>query len=277
MIRNVFEERFEVTGGWGVSGGRQLAKILSGIKRSDVVIVEATYAGANIVLEMGMAYGLAHKHRTRVFLLFNIKAPSKTIRELPEFLRSLDIISYDFEVAALREARDKIYERLQVEPEPEELMSMNIRGSTLRPRTDKQGIYMCYPKERDIWKTLINGLRDEVEKANMRLYTWVGTPSGCTSLEEVIYNVSRSSKELPISCFIDTTADDSVDLVGAFALGVATALGRGVERSTEAGADHPTDISLWTESTFEWHANNELIAHILACSQAEKSKQKRRR
>lgn len=277
LIRSVFEERFEITGGWDVSTGRQLAKIRTAIARADATIAEATYLLPNVMIEIGIAFGLAHRTRKQTFLLFNVDAPSTAIADLPEYVRSLDITSYSFDARRLREARDKIYEKVQVEPEPEELMSVNIRGSTLRPRPDNEGIYMYYPHERKIWSSLIDELRDEIERAGLRLYTWVGAPSGSTQLEEVVYNVRRSSPKLSVSCFVDTSNDTSVNLVGAFALGVATALGRGVERLVEAEKDHPTDISLWTEPIFKWHTREELISHIIDASRRKKTGPRRKR
>jgi hypothetical protein len=279
LIREVFSSKFAVKGGWEISGGGQLAKILRGIKASDVMVTEATYLVPNVMLEMGMAYALAHKAHTRVFLLFNLEAPNRSIADLPGYVRTLDIISYTFDAARLREARDKIYETLQVEPEPEELMSINLRGRTLRPHPDKSGLFLYYSPKRDVWKSILDDIRHQVEAAGQTLYTRVAASSGSTQLEEVIYGVCRSSSRFPVSCFVDTTGDP---LVGAFALGAAVALGRGAERLQEA--TDPTalgtqsiDISLWAEPIFVWQGMKDLAEHMIDASQRGKRKQGRRR
>ncbi len=223
LMKDVFNDKFNVVGGWDFSGGGQLSKILRAIRKSDIVLTDVTYLSANIMIELGMAYWLADSQNKRVFLFFNSDAPKTTMHDLPLHIRSLDIMTYQFNVDSLRLARDKIYERVQTEAEPEELMKRNIRGSTLRPRHDSVGVFVYYPIDRKIWDQITIDLRKNLEEKGLKLYTWIGAPSGSTRLEEIIYNVSRSSKELAFSCFVDTTAATSVDFVGAFALGAATA------------------------------------------------------
>lgn len=264
LLRKVFQEAFDVVGVEAASG-RQLSKILRGVRDADVVLAETTYVVPNVLLELGMAFffaGTQKKRTKRIFLLFNQDAPAHSIQDLAEPVRSLDILSYRFSEESLRRIRDTVYERLQMPVEPEEVMRVNIRGSPLRPRSDKKGVFLYYPADRRVWDTIVPELRRKLEASDLKLYTTIGAPSGSTKLEEVIFNVHRSSSALAVSCFVDTTGASCVDLPGAFALGAATAAGRGVERLVERGADRSADLSLWTEHTYEWANAEQLISHI---------------
>lgn len=256
LITGIFGTRFKLSGGWELGEGLQLTKILRGIRGADVVLVEATNLTANVMLELGMSYALSK----RVFLLFNLDSPTKAITALPDYVRSLDIVSYRLSADLLKQVRDKIWEKLQVEPDPEELMHVNIRGTSLVPHSDAGGIYLAFPKGRAIWPNVVEQLRDELQREGLRLYTSLAAPSGSSELQEVMFLVRRSSRK-GTSCFVDTTGPD-VDFVGAFALGVATALRKGVKRLMELGGGERDTLSLWTEHTYHWADRDDLVKYI---------------
>jgi hypothetical protein len=277
LIQDVFSHGFELIDGTEITGGRQLGKIIRGIRKCDTVLVEVTNPVPNVLIEIGLAFGFAKTRPMRIFPLFNTDA--RNLRELPDFLRTLDIITYGFSPDSLRQARDKVLEKVQVEPEPEELMRVNIKGNSLHPRPDKDGIFVYWPKKRRVWNSMTDELRDTLQKAGLRLYTGLAAPAGSGVLEEIIYGVCRSAPgtSLSTSCFIDTTCEEGVDLVGSFALGVALAEKKGVMRLVEAGHDHADRLSLWTEHTMEWDSAEQLAHFITEKARASKKRKKRAR
>jgi|GEM_PF-3876509 len=272
LIKDVFEPVFDVVLGSNAASGNMLSKIVREIRASQIVLVEVSEPSPSVMLELGISYAL----QKRTFIMFN-KDSKIDITSLQNFIRTLDIIPYSFDIDQLKAARDKIIQRYQIEPEPGEMMEENAFGMTLRPRIDKKSVFVYSPRERPTWKVLKDTVRQKIADLGGRLLTVEAAPHNSTQLEEIMFCISMASKDFTTSCIIDTTGKEQADLIGSFALGAAFAKYKGTVRIEERGKDKETSLGLWPAPYEVWGNEHELITILNKYVLPKQSKSKRSR
>jgi hypothetical protein len=247
-------------------------KVVEAIASTDVVVVEVSEATPSVMLELGVSYAL----RKRTVLLFN-RENDRAIENLEQRFRTVDIVTYSFEAEHLKAARDAVYQRSQTPLDAVEAMDRTILGAKLRPkRGDPKGVFLYFNTDRELWKAVLPKVRRSLD-GSVNVYVPSAAPANSLSLEQVIFCSHLASKELPISCFIDTSSGaGSADLTGAFALGVAAGLKRGALRLEEAGCGGRDSLSLWLEPFAEWRSSDDIVDQIRHATQHHRPRKPRR-
>lgn len=250
-----------------VTGGSAEAALIDDIAlkihESDFTLLDSTHLSPNIVLEMGLTYGVGH----RVFPLVAEDENTALSPDYFPFLLNMGITRYSLAKEGLDRARDALVRkaRLSVGP-PQLLMESSTRRVKLRVNQKGKVLAVYYPPSREsVWQGMLGRIQDIARSRGYKclVVNWLPNPAGLPLFDNLLWAICKGERIL-----IDTSGQEGVDLFGAFGLGFAVGLGRvgwskDVRRVEEAGKENPVGLSMWPENRRKvWRAPEDVWEYV---------------
>jgi len=186
-----------------------------GIAKTDFTILDATILRPYTMFEVGLCAGAANPKN--VICIINEHETSTTLTELPEYVRKLPILRFNFEQDRLSKLAEAIRDRANnLLAKPSEFKKVALTGITLRPKRRQNELFLSLP---------LSSIRDRaIETIRCRLET-VGWNA---VVEEDMGSYGPNELQVPIYCaylsragIIHTTGEGGdVDLLQCYKVGL---------------------------------------------------------
>ena len=186
-----------------------------GITKTDFTILDATVLRPYTMFEMGLCAG-ATKPKN-VICVINEHETSSTLDSLPEYVRKLPILRFNFDQEKLTKLAEAIRDRANsLLAKPSEFKKVALTGVTLRPRRREQGLFLSLPQ---------SSIRDraiEAVTSSLERHGWT------IVVEEDMGSYGANELQVPIYCaylsrvgIVDLTGEDGdLDLLQCYKLGL---------------------------------------------------------
>lgn len=259
LLKQAFEEKgiHVVIGKPGGSTGA-LNEVSKAIRRCNLTLLELSEPRPNCLLERGLSLGIRH----RATCLFNPQMSGKELlKELEPSLRFSSVISYSFDQKEISSLVSDIIEISKTKPDKVDTLDKDeISGRNIRPPQKDNFLFLYYPKGRKVWDPLRSKIEQDLYKQGISLIT-IQSAGYMAEIQKIVWCVSLCKYII-----VDTTGEESPDLLGSFALGMAYALTssrqkRGpkvILRIEEGDKARQIDLSLWQEPYRTWSSESDL-------------------
>lgn len=219
--------------------------IHKGIKNTDFTILDATVLRPYTMFEMGLCAGaMKPKH---VICVINEHETSSALNNLPEYIRKLPILRFNFEEEQLSNLAETIRDRARgLLAKPSEFKKVVQTGMPLRPKRRDRALFLSLPQS-SIRDRAIDAVRKELEN-----HGW----SVIVEQDLGTYGPGPNELQVPIYCaylsrvgIVHITREDGgLDLLQCYKLGLFAGkrrpwrvlrVGRGPELASDAFASGP--------------------------------------
>jgi len=233
--------------------------ILRAIKSTDFTVLNATILTPYTMFELGLCAGL--KEPKQVICLFNDEGDPEKINKLPNYMKSLAIISYNDKPEKLNEMANKVRsEANSLLLSTNEFINISETGQSLRPKRAQKTIYLSFPSQYPIWESALDEIRNFFEKKRgLRVITEKDSEIYlANSFQSAIY-----CSHLAGPAIVDTSGSKTPDLMQCFKFGVCYARRNWpVLRTEQIGKSQPNALGTDSDYYLEWTSLPELMNGI---------------
>jgi len=240
-----------------------IEEIAGAILETDFTLLDTTHLSPNIVLEMGLTYGIGHR-------VYPIAEADKRVALNPKefmFLLNAGIAKYTLDEKDIREVVDIILRKAKTSVSPAQMLAASSIGR-IKIRVGQEPASLCvyYPSDRrPLWKRALGEIQGIARDRGyvIRIVDLLPHHNKPSPIDNLVWSLSKSERIL-----IDTSGDSEPDLVGAFALGFATGLGqvgwrKEIRRLEEKGREHGGALGMWPGSHhWVWESSDELCDFV---------------
>jgi hypothetical protein len=262
-FRQIFGEKGVSVIVGSVAGAGMIDEIARKIYESDFTVADITYLSSNIVLEIGLTYGLGH----RVYPISEATSRGELpLRELA-FLLNLGVLRYSLEEESLRRVRDNLLSKARLSVAPSHILVQSFtRPVKLRVKQSGKCLCLYYPKSRrGIWQRHLGEIQGACRDRGIECLVPQLNPhhAKLSILDNLLWSICKADRVL-----IDTSGQAGPDDLGAFGLGYSAGLNlvggrKDIRRLEEAGLDHPNSLVMWPKGQSKtWENGRDLMEYV---------------
>ena len=188
--------------------------IVNKIRRSDFVVLDATVLRPYTMLEIGICAGVPRKPKDVVCVINEDN--NIAVRDLPDFLKVLPILTFSYDSGRLDELSAKIVAQAEgLQEKKSEFSQVAITRVSLRPPRRQKSLYLSLPPS-SIRTRAIQEIRSELEASGWKVFSEEDGESYCAN----DFQVSVYCAHLARIGVIDTSSGSEADLLQCYRLGL---------------------------------------------------------
>lgn len=237
------------------------SSIYKQIKATDITILDATILRPYTMFEIGLCAGVSGKPKG-VICIVNEEGKKDAISELPEFIKSLPVLTFSSSNERLKLLAAEVLTRTRELIEaPSEFATVYLTKMSLRPRRRSNNVLYVSLPDYPIRQRALEQIRLDLEKKGWEII-----------IEEDADAHATNEFQVPIYCahlcriaVIDTSGQDQPDLLQSYKLGLfagKNAPWRVLQVEKKEMAKRGTFSSVPGIEYFAWNELDELVSRV---------------